>query len=452
MRHNTTPMDNFTKMKNRGGINLPSREEAHIFRLPPSSIHTRKHEPVSEADVLWMTRPDAAGSDPTRINQGISYYPRGVNPSIEVEYQNRGAGSRTTSLHQNQVGSNYKIEVVRPPLFPVETLNSLSNPRTHQTHSVGINPGLPNGVAGGSLAYDYDMIETANAFNSGRASGPITVPATAYYRLDTPSVMSAKWAINENLPESYEVLTNPGRSIDVSDFVCRENTPYGVIIRPTNTAATTNPQLQGGVASNTDASAKVRKEILFQNIRPNFNIVVYDPGNHISTEVSASITQKNNIAVQAALGLPITLNRDDGTQIKLKDSLWTAVQTNVGVDSLILTIQDPEIELERNLPLYAVSSGMTLPADVTERRNQEYDLEGKLAVYAQPNMDLSAYYNQENTREIQGRTKLPKQVFNNSFDNQGSARPRTYERQLPALRDTSIRQEAGAQSFGRMFE
>src|SRR5579872_3081075 len=92
------------RMKQRGGVNPGSRTELHIYKDPPKSITTRRHEPVTEADVLWMTRPDGSASDPTRINEAISYYAKGINPSVEIEYQNRGAGgSKTLVFNQNQV-------------------------------------------------------------------------------------------------------------------------------------------------------------------------------------------------------------------------------------------------------------------------------------------------------------------------------------------------------------
>ena len=78
------------RMKQRGGVALPSREEFFIYRQPPSAIHTRKHEPVDIADVTYMVRPDGSGSDPSRINEAIQYYSRGVNPSVEVNYNNLG--------------------------------------------------------------------------------------------------------------------------------------------------------------------------------------------------------------------------------------------------------------------------------------------------------------------------------------------------------------------------
>ena len=64
------------------------------------------------------------------------------------------------------------------------------------------------------------------------------------------------------------------------------------------------------------------------------------------------------MAIQASLGMPIILERNDGSQIKLRDYNWTAVQTNAGVDQVILTIENPDIQLERNIPLYSAVSAV----------------------------------------------------------------------------------------------
>jgi hypothetical protein len=469
------------RLKQRGGVGLPSRAEMHIFRSPPSSYMTRKHETVSEADVMWMTRTGDSSSDPTRLSENISYFAKGVNPSVAVSYQNRGGGSSTTHLNNNQqAGSVYKIDVVRPPLFPIETRLPLSRPRTHQNISVESNPGLSSSHATMSGVNTMDKVLVQNAINIIKSSGPNTIQATAYYKIDVPTVMSAKYAINENRPANYQTMTNPNKNIDIKDFVCRETTPYGVIIRPTHYTMTSNVSgertdnlnrdASHGVIDNPnrysmtsnvigdkidnlnrDASSQVKKDILFQNIRPNFNIILYDPSNHVSTEVSANIKERNHIAAQAAIGAPIVVNRPDGTQIKLKDYNWTAVNTNVGIDQVILTIEDPNIQLERNIPLYSSSGGLTAPTDVIPRRNTDYDLEGKVAVYAQPNMDLSTYYNEQNARDLQ-QIRLNKNIITSSYDNQTSSRPIQYKRELPNLKNNSRSKYAATQHYERLFE
>lgn len=443
-------MDFPARLKQKGGVSLPSRVDPFIYELPPSSKFTRKHQPVDLADVMWNVRPGGAGSDPTRINENIRQYARGINPSVEVSYSNFGLSSQGGAT--KAVGNPYKIEVVRPPLFPVETTHSISNPRTHQTISVETNPGLSPGYATNTLAYDFDTWDTVNTMNANKASGPGTIQTSLHYLLQTPTEMSASHAINDNRPDPYEMSTNPGKPIDVSDFVCREQTPYGIIVRP-NYSVTSNVKFHTIEDMNGDASSKVRKEVLLQNIRPNFQVVVYDPVNHISTEVQANIKQKNWIAVQAAIGQPISLNRDDGTAIKLNNYQWTAVQTNVGTDQLILSVEQPDMILERNLPLYATATSLVAPTDINERRNYEYEMEGKMGALPDPTINLAAYYDGNNAHGYQGADFHTKErTMNLSFDNQGTSRPLQFQRELPQLRDISRLQRAAQQEYNRTFD
>lgn len=439
------------RLKKRGGVGLPSREEFHIYKLPSYSKFTRKHEPVDMADVMWMSRPGAAGSDPSRINENIREYARGVNPSVEVDYGQGSSPASRSSSNTRQPGSVYKLDRVVLPLFPVETTHSLSNPRTHQTITVETNPGLPNGYATNTLADSFDSWEIGNALNLNKPIGPKTMQSTPSYIFDFPSEMSASYAINQNRPDSYEMMTNPGKSIETNDFISREQTPYGVIVRPTYSVVS-NVKFRPIEDIHGDASSKVRKETLLKNIKPNFQVVVYDPANHVSTEVQAGIRQKNYIAVQAALGQPISLNRDDGTPIKLSNYTWTAVNTNLGSDQLILSVEQPEIRLERNLPLYAATSGLTAPMDMTEKVNQEHDLQSKVSVYAQPSVNLSNVYDMSNARNMSGLEYYTKPALNFSFDNQVSHHPQDFQRELPQLRDISRLQKAAVQGYERTFD
>ncbi len=437
----------WTRMKNRGGINCPSREEFHIYRLPPSSIQTRKFEPVSEADILWMIRPDSSASDPSRINESIQYYQRGVNPAVEIDYNNgMSPATRTPGINQAQVGSPYKIEVVRPPLFPVETTNPISRPRTHQTIDVESNPGLPNGVASNTLAHDYDAGNVMNSIHFAPAGSPIQ--PTAFYKLEVPSVMSARFAINENKRDNYTMLTNPStnmNNVNVNDLVQKEVTPYGTIIRPLYSAQT-NPSMNKGDNNINQDDLKIKKEILLQNIRPNFSVVLYDPNNHVSTEVSSNIREKNNISIQAALGMPIVVTQQNGQKIKLKDYNYTIVQTNIGTDMLILNIEDPNIHLDRNVPVYAGMTNLNTPNDITEVVNQEYDLEGKLGAFVQPSINLVNYYEQEERQDKQ----LNKQVFHSSYDNQSSSIPLMFQRELPNLKEQAMNKQIRSESYNRI--
>jgi hypothetical protein len=407
-------MDIPRRFTQRSGPSLPSWERIHIYRDPPKSVFTRKKERVDEADVMYMTRPDGPSSDPSRINQGVQYFQRGVNPSVEVNYQNFGAGgSRSSSGDNTQAGSIYKLDVVRPPINPVETLLPLSRPRTHQNKVVESNPGLTEGNNSNTLAYDFDNAEVQrNIIDT--PSGPRTVQATAYYKIEAPNVMSAKWAINENVNQAYDVMANPTMPVqNTDDFVCREQTPYGVIVRPLYSVGTNPSQQRLEERNDQDVSNAAKKEILMQNINPNFQIVIYDPSNHVSSEVSASIAERNNIAVQASIGQPISLTRDDGTPIKLKDYNWTAVNTNVGNDTLIITVQDPEVELERNLPLYAAQPNIYVPTNIVDLENTEYNFDSKVMTEGVSNPGLDININKLENYDYDLESKIQTGAYTN---------------------------------------
>jgi len=467
-------MDFPKRMIQRGGISMPSWEQPFIYKDPPKSIMTRKKERVSEADTLWAFRPDGPASDPTRINEAVAYMSKGVNPAVGVSYQGfNSGGSKTNHLPSRQSGSLYKVEVVRPPLYPAESILPISRPRIHQTKAVETNPGS-NLTSHSSIADDVDRTEINFAVQQAPSAGPKTIQATSYYKLESPSVMSARWAVNERphystntnpgivtdklvsreetklgtiIRPHYSTNTNPGMVID--QLVSREETNLGTIIRP-KYSVSSNLKLGQYDNRNDDASAKVRSEVLLKNIQPNYQLVVYDPSNHVSTEVSSNIRQKEYMAIQASLGKPIILERNDGSTIKLKDYNWTAVQTNVGIDQLILTVEDPEIQLDRNVPLYSASSAVSLPSDALSRKNLDYNLEGKLSVNAQTNMDLSTLYNQESLRDAQGRTKLNREVVYNTYDNDSGYVP-SYGRMdvNTRQRDISRYQQAHNEGYGR---
>lgn len=386
-----------------------SPEMPFIYKEPNKSIHTRKKERVSEADTLWAFRPDGPASDPTRINEAIRYFAAGVNPSVEIDYTGMGRGSQTTVAKSNSAGALYKLDVVRPPLFPIETTMPLSRPRTHQNKSVETNPGLNASDSSASVAgrIDNTIIE-AGIRSEHQAALPITVQATSHYQISEPFPMSAKWAIQDDTFERFNFSTNPGNTqfIGNDESICRETSPYGTIIRP-SADAYTNPTFSSQDRLNRDGSGHTREKTIIEHVKPNFQLVIYSPANHVSTEVQASIKEKQNIAIRAAMGLPIELNRGDGTKIKLSGKNWTAVQTNIGLDQVILTVDSPDIQLERNLPLYAATSMYSSPTDITERYNPDLDLESKITTEAYTPIDMSQMeYHRSAYDQLQNNTKL----------------------------------------------
>lgn len=130
----SSALDIFPRMKQRAGINLPSWELPHIYRQPPSSIWTRKKERVEFGDVSYNIR-----EDESRINDAIINYAKGVNPSVNTEYQNRK--QILTSMTQYEASNPYKVnKSFRMPLFRQEDLLPLSRQK-HPYTTVTTNPG-----------------------------------------------------------------------------------------------------------------------------------------------------------------------------------------------------------------------------------------------------------------------------------------------------------------------
>src|SRR5579864_1374621 len=98
-----------------GGTHIQAREEPTIYKDPPKSVHTRKKERIEMGDVQHNIRNDDTG----RLDDMLKTYQSNTNPSINVEYQNRGnLGGR----HQlQQARKPYRVDQsFRPPMRTLE--------------------------------------------------------------------------------------------------------------------------------------------------------------------------------------------------------------------------------------------------------------------------------------------------------------------------------------------
>jgi hypothetical protein len=129
-----------------------------------------------------------------------------------------------------------------------------------------------------------------------------------------------------------------------------------------------------------------------QNVSANPNLKVYIQTGNDLTEVQGSVKDKLNIAVQTRLGKPITINREDGTPIKIRDYISKVVQTNVnagGGDAIILRVGNNEenIQLDRNMPLYAASSSISPGFQKQYDNTGIKELDSKLQTSASTNVN-----------------------------------------------------------------
>jgi hypothetical protein len=306
--------------KDRGGASLVGWEQPHIYRDPPKSIWTRKKELVNAADVMYMVQADNASGDPTRINEAIQLYARGKNPMVAVDYGNgRGASNP------------YKVEVVRPPLMPLETLVPLSAPHTHQNYSITTNAGSVYTSQTNGDSIDKDIIK--NVTNRDRTYG----------------------IVNSNPSQDLSF----GPVIDkqmLANKLTFDKSIGSIVSAPSLTFI--SGEAENALRNTTVSSTRI-KENLLKELNTNYSsIVLYDPKTNTSVSVNASIRDRNYIAINAQAGKPIVVSTADGKNIKLKDYVYSVVKPNIGNSQLVIQVKQPEVLLDRNMPLYAATTNI----------------------------------------------------------------------------------------------
>lgn len=305
--------------KERAGVNMVSYEVPHIYRDPPKSIFTRKKETVNIADVMYMARPDNDYGDPTRVNESIQVFARGRNPMVQVD-MGQGQG----------VKSPYKLDVVRPPMMPIETLVAISAPHIHQNYAAHTNPGS-NLTFPMSIGDSVDQNQIKGIIHEDVTAGIMrTNPTLPLEFGPTVDFNTVKSNITENLEGIYQ--TNAGlQYIGIGDEATRTKR----------------------------ADEKNIKDTLLKVINSNFSsITLYDPKTNNSIDISANIKDKNYIAISAAKGKEIDLITRDGTPVKLKDYTYSIVNTNAGNPQIVIQVQQPEVILDRNIPIYSSRTNM----------------------------------------------------------------------------------------------
>ena len=100
-------------------VTLPSVEDwgtnLNILKEPKKGIFTKKKEKVGDTNKALLEAEKAYD----RIEEVINVYPRGVNPMVDISYNNYGSnGSKTTSFKNLNTGTRlpYKEEILRPEI------------------------------------------------------------------------------------------------------------------------------------------------------------------------------------------------------------------------------------------------------------------------------------------------------------------------------------------------
>ena len=347
---------------------LPSWERPTILRDPPKSVHTKKKERVEMGDVNFMIR-----SDDSRINEGISYLARGINPMVDISYSNYGGnGAKLTSMPTLQATNPYKVikdGAFRPPIMTQEDLLPLSRMRRPET-SATTNPGVSTlgGFVAPNLQNNVDLTTVANAIDVKKINY-LSIRPSATFNISLPidvDVFGEK-AINRNKLQ-FSHYANPSTNLfEQSEYV--QNSDKSIVNDAIND-----------------------KNLKIENVLANPNMKVYIQNGSDLIEVQGSIKDKMNIAVQTKMHKPIVINREDGTPIKIRDYISKVVQTNAsssGGDSIILRVNNNEnnIQLTRNMPIYAANSSINPGFQKIYENNGNIQLDSKIQTSAMTNVN-----------------------------------------------------------------
>ena len=362
--------------KERGGVNPVGWVQPTIYKDPPKGIFTRKYEPVNVADVMYMYQADNPYGDPTRINEAIQMYARGQNPMVEVSYQNAGAGSTNTSLGNAMVSNPYKVEVVRPPIRPIEMDAPISAPRIHQNYSVTANPSIfPQ-----SIATDYDKSN-------------VRAMTTKY-----SNVAGNVWTnLNKDIQLAQERYADKiGKDLNVLlQGSIGPSASYNIdVTRDTTSKYITQTKNITPIASVAPVSFG--------------NIVVYDPKTNTNLMVETKIKDKHAIAVTAAASAPLYFHTNDGQLIKLKDYDYKVVVAPTGNSEMIIYVRQPDVKLERNSPLYSAQAALSgrEQYDLQRSYGSTIDLQQVMPLVSATSSVKLNNYNEAALRESYDPTKM----------------------------------------------
>lgn len=337
---------------------LPSRDEIHIFRDPPKSIHTRKKERIELGDVLYNLR-----DDESRLQEYINVYARGINPSVEVNYTNNSPMT-TTTMNMTQTRNPYAVnEAFRPPIFRMEDLQPLSRLRRPYTYGI-TNPGVRDSFVncGFEESVDKQTIASATSVIKLGQYVPNIIRPTAVYKIAFPVEVDGKYAIKE------EVINPPISSACSSDFLnydgvrdLNEKMKLKVINDDSLkysflSSLSSNKDLPG----NRDLSTlKIRDDNINTTTtsNPSYNI---DTKPEIQGDYKAIKDETINLSYSTPIiNLGLDPNNKDLSGIKVREDAMIAPSSTSPYIQKFTNDYNPEYEFYRNSPLDKISTNVS---------------------------------------------------------------------------------------------
>lgn len=309
-------MDALSKMR-KAAVTLPSWEQVNILRDPPKSIHTRKKERVEAGDVTHQIR-----EMNDRINDAIRYYPTGVNPMVSVSYGNTGGASRLSSGQNVMAHNPYKVMregAFRPPMFRQEDILPLSRQKRRAT-AVQTRPGV-------DVANFHSKNLTEKSIDTNTVRGTIRPTTTR----DIAGRAVETYVGNTVLdPLAFSVITSLKGT---SGYTAYDNIDYR------------------------DADRFLQEKPLTSVLTKGYTVQVFDTTSRVMSEVRLPEKSLDDIVATAQSGGHIQLDGPNGQPIKLKEYTYKVVKApKTNKDVFLIEFSDPDIELERNVPLHSVNA------------------------------------------------------------------------------------------------
>ena len=220
------------------------------------------------------------------------------------------------------------------------------------------------------------------------------------------SVMGAKdYEAQRNLSDQESYMADPLRYsqqssvVGVKDYEKGRDIDVGrnVVANPMRYSQQTSVKGDMSKQEYLDVQKEKMKDVLLKNMKSNVSIVIQTSGGHDAQNVNATLEDKVNLVVQSAMGQAISLQRDDGQPVKVKEYTWKFVKSATGGDMFIIQADLPEMSLDRKSELYAAQSSVSHNIHVPIMSNVDLKAE-RINTSAQTNLKVSE--NRHNSERV----------------------------------------------------
>lgn len=361
----------YSGLVNYGVVTLPSVEtwgtNMNILRDPPKSIMTRRIDKVGETSNITELI-DESGD---RASDAILIYPRGVNPMVSVEYQNRGNNGGQMSCPGTGIGgsafntSNQQAKLpygiiqggaFRPPIRTQEQLLPLSRQPRIWT-SMATLPGFADFSK--KMRCPGTVEETIEVKNE--TLKPLVVPTYRQHKNDTAQ---EPYNVKFNIQEQMQIAGNSGtRTLDIKDQY-NQVPKANMIAEPVHADVKAQPIYP--IYYKDDSVFSTEKYIQdpnYNTVNSNVSDVKQINGDQMmNLDLNRYIQNTNVVHATAPLSLPVDgtnyIHNDHQLQYNKNIPAYNANTNRMDTTKYVNNQHSNEIQLDRNIPLSNVEGSL----------------------------------------------------------------------------------------------